>query len=103
MNIVLQLLARHLRVATVANIPSAKPEQNVLGNIGGMIGNAFQVPGGEYQMENRVHAMGILGHICEQALEDPVAVGVDDIIALEDFGSEVHIAEDEGAETLADH
>ena len=69
--------------ATVADFQAADPEQNVFGDIGGVVGDAFQVTGGEDVVEIGSGEGGIGGHASEQGFENLVAILVNDIVAPE--------------------
>ena len=67
----------------MTHIEAAHPENNVLGNVGGMVGDAFQMTRGENELHARTHESRILRHVLQKILEDLIAVLIDDIIAFE--------------------
>ena len=63
MNIMLQegrsVLAGAFAEAAVADIQTAQPEDDILSDVGGMIGDALEMTSGEYEMEARSNLAGV--------------------------------------------
>ena len=88
---------------SVTDIETTDPEDDVLGNVGGVVGDAFEVAGGKNELEARAHQRGLFGHVQEELFENAIAVLIDDIIAFEHLRGHLGVAENERTETLADH
>src|SRR5260370_8369208 len=86
-----------------ADVETADPEDDVLGNIGGVVRDAFEVARGKYELKARTHERGLLSHVLEQPFENAIAVLIDDIVTFENLRGHLDVAENERAETLADH
>ena len=89
MSVTLPAVRRHLRHwfhlfgAAVADFQAAHPEENVLGDIGGVVGDAFEMAGGENVVEIGRRQRGVFGHAGEQGFENLIAILVNDIVAFE--------------------
>ena len=92
-----------LRGAAVADFEAANPEENVFGDIGGVVGDAFEMTGSEYEVEIGSGEAGIFGHSGKQGFEDFVAILVHEVVAFEDLRGELDILIDESPEALGDH
>src|SRR5207245_8343086 len=78
-------------------------ENDVFGNVGGVVGDAFEVTRGEDELQARADRARFAGHTQKLALKNAIAVLIHDVVALQDCGGHLDIAENEGAEALADH
>src|ERR1700730_13265040 len=87
----------------MAYVEAAHPENDVLRDVGGMVGDALEVSRGENELHARTDQCCLLGHGGEQILEDAIAVLVHHVVAFEDLRGHFDIAKDERAEALADH
>src|SRR5690348_15504782 len=87
----------------MTHIEAADPENDVFGNVGGMIGDALKMSGGQDELHPRTHESGLLGHSFQQLIEDSVSILIHDIVTLKDLPSQFYIAKDKGAKALADH
>ena len=67
----------------MANVQPAHPENDVLGDICGVIGDALEVPRGQHKLHAWTDETRLLGHVLQQALEDAVAILIDDVIAFQ--------------------
>src|SRR5208282_4423918 len=76
---------------------------DVLGNVGGMVGDAFQMSGGENKLHSRTDKSCLLRHALHELVEDAVTILIDDVVALKDLACHFDVAKDQRAETLADH
>src|SRR5260370_34788506 len=85
------------------DIQTTNPVDDVFGNVGGVVRDAFEVPRGKNELHARAHECGFLSHMLEQLSENAVAVLIDDIVAFENLGGHLNVTENERAETLADH
>src|SRR5215813_1051642 len=89
--------------AAMTNLEAAHPEQNVLGDVGGVIRNSLEMPGGEHKMKIRSGKGGIASHAGKKRFKNRVAIAVHDIVAFKHLGGEIHILVDQCAEALGDH
>src|ERR1700690_2112878 len=87
----------------MTNVQAAHPENNVFGNVGGVIGDALQVAGGEDELHAGTNEDDILSHVLQEIFENAVAILVDNIIAFEHLRGHVGIAKDQSAQAAADH
>src|SRR5947209_8576625 len=87
----------------MTHIQPTHPENDVFSDVGGVVSDALEMPGGEDELQARADEGGLPGHASKQIFEDAVSVLVDDVVTLEDLGSHFDIAENERAEALADH
>src|SRR5580700_3925999 len=87
----------------MADIQPADPEDDVLGNVSGVVGDALEVSSSENELHSWADQSGLLCHILHELVEDAVAVLIDDIVALQDLTGHFDVAKNEGAEALADH
>src|SRR5260370_16416273 len=102
-NGLLRLVGANSEAASMPDIQTTNPVDDVFGNVGGVVRDAFEVPRGKNELHARAHGGGFLSHMLEQLFEKPVAVLIDDIVAFENLGGHLNVAEHERAETLADH
>src|ERR1700688_503562 len=87
----------------MAHVEGAHPENDVFGDVGGMVGDALEGSRGENELHARTDQCCLLGHGREQILEDAIAVLVHHVVAFEDLRGHFDVAKDERAEALADH
>src|SRR5205823_5122485 len=78
---------------SVTNIETTDPEDDVLGNVGGVVGDAFKVAGGKNELEARAHQRGLFGHVQEELFKNAIAVLIDDIVAFEHLRGHSAVAE----------
>ncbi|HEX9507155.1 MAG TPA: hypothetical protein VF947_02045, partial [Myxococcales bacterium] len=87
----------------MADVEAADPKDDVLGDVGGVVRDAFEVARGKNELQARAHQRGLLSHVLEQLFENAIAVLIDDIVASENLCGHLEVAENERAEALADH
>src|SRR5438445_4305846 len=87
----------------MADVKSADPKDDVFGNVGGVVRDAFQVARGKNELHAGAHQLGLLSHVLEQLLKNAIAVLIHDIVAFENLRGHLHVAENKGAKALADH
>src|SRR5690348_15346284 len=87
----------------MTDIEATDPENNVFGNVGGVVGDAFEVTRGEDELQARADRAWFTGHTQKLALKDAIAVLIHDVVAFQDCGGHLDIAENERSEALADH
>jgi hypothetical protein len=87
----------------MAYVASGDKVDYVLGNIGGVIANAFEVLGDEHELESREHHRGIFHHVGEKFAEDLIADAVHLIIALHDATGQVLILANDRIQAVAHH
>src|ERR1700675_3294897 len=87
----------------MTDIKPADPEDDVLGNVGGVVGDALEMPGGENELHSRTDERGLLRHALHELVEDAVAVLIDDVVTLKDLTGHFDVTKDYRAEALADH
>ena len=86
----------------VADVLALDDVDDVLGNVGGVVADAFEVLGHEDEFEGRENHAGIAHHISKQFAEDLIAVLIDLIVASHDFLSKFDVAADDGIQRIAD-
>ena len=86
----------------MANVLALNDVDNILGDIGGVVTDPFEVLGHQNEFERRENYAGITHHISEEFTENLVAVLIDLIVAGHDFLSEINVAADNGVEGIAD-
>src|SRR6476646_9356393 len=69
----------------VTHVLALDDVDDVLGDVGGVIADALEVFGNEYELEGGKDHAGISHHVGEQLAEDLVAVVIDLVIGGEDF------------------
>src|SRR5690349_11606747 len=87
----------------MADIEATDPENNVFGNIGGVVGDAFEMTRSQDELQARANRTGLAGHPQKLTLKDAIAVLIHDVVAFQDRGGHLDIAENERAKALADH
>src|SRR6202171_4502407 len=97
------LLGADTKATAVADVETTDPKNDVLGNVGGVVRDAFEVTRGKNELKARAHERGLLSHVLEQLFENAIAVLIDDIVTFENLRGHLDVAENERAETLADH
>src|SRR2546426_5582551 len=65
----------------VAYVQPTDPENNVLSNVGGMVGDALQVARGQHELHVGLHHARVLHHPSRQVLKQLVAVAVHHVVA----------------------
>src|SRR6266566_483021 len=84
------------------NIEAANPENDVFGNVRGVVGDTFQVTRGQDKLQTGTDRLRLASHAPKLAFKDTIAVFVDNVVALEHFASHFDVAGNERAEALAD-
>ena len=87
----------------MTHIQTAHPENNVLGNVGGVVRDSFQVARGKNELHARANQREVLSHVLEQIFKDAIAVLIDHIIAFQNLRGQVDVLEDQRAQAAADH
>jgi hypothetical protein len=89
--------------AGVADVLALDDVDDVFGDVGGVIADAFEVFGDEDELESGKDHAGIAHHVGEEFAEDLIAEVVDLVVAGENFLSEVHVAADDSVKGVANH
>ena len=87
----------------VADVLALDDVDDVFGDVGGVVADAFEVFGDEDQFEGREDDAGVAHHVGEEFAEDLVAVVVDLVVHGENFLGQLDVAADDGVEGVADH
>src|SRR5882672_2250513 len=96
-------LGKHGGTTAVADVEAADPVDDVFGDVGGVVGDAFEMARGQDELKAGTDERGLAGHVLKEMLENTVAVLIDDIVAFKDLGGHFDIAKDESTEAFADH
>src|SRR5260370_23895992 len=91
------------KAAAVADVEAADPVNDVLGYVGSVVRDAFEVARGKNELHARSHESGLLSHVLKQLFEKALSILIDDIIAFENLGGHFYVTENECAKALADH
>ena len=87
----------------VADVLALDDVDDVFGDVGGVVADAFEIFGDEDEFERGEDHAGIAHHVGEELAEDLVAVVVDLIVHGENFLGELDVAADDGVQSVADH
>jgi len=87
----------------VTDIESTHPENDVFGNVGGVVGDAFEMASSQDELQVGGHARDVLGHALEQIFKDTVAILIDNIVAFQDLRGQLRVAKDQCTQAAADH
>src|SRR5258708_12693757 len=79
----------------VAHVGALHPEDNVLGDVGGVVGNALQIARYEERVEGLPHDFGTLVHRLDELDEGIILHAIDDVIHFEDGLGQFGFAFDE--------
>src|SRR5882672_11739425 len=85
----------------VADVEAADPENDVFGDVGGVVGDAFEMARGQDELEAGAHERGLLGHALKKMLENAVAVLIDHVVAFENLRGHFDVAKNESTEAPA--
>jgi hypothetical protein len=85
----------------VADVLALNNIDDVLGDVGGVVADAFEVFGNQDKFERRENDAGIAHHVGEQFAENLIAVLIDLIVAGHDFLREFDVAADDGVQRIA--
>src|SRR5437870_11195049 len=80
------------------NIEAANPENDVFGNVRGVVGDTFQVTRGQDKLQTGTDRLRLASHAPKLAFKDTIAVFVDNVVALEHFASHFDVAGNERSE-----
>jgi hypothetical protein len=80
----------------VADVGALHPEDDIFGDVGGVVGNTLEIAGYEQRIEGLPHYFGTLVHGLHELDEGIVLHPIDDVIHFEDGLSEFRLAFDEG-------
>src|SRR5258708_30076786 len=72
-------LGAQSQAPAVAHIQPTDPKNNVFGDVGSVVGDTFQVTGGQNELQAGADKGGLLGHSSEQIFKDAVAILIYDI------------------------
>src|SRR5260370_15172111 len=97
------LVGADRETTAVAHVETTDPKDDVLGNVGGVERNAYEVARGKNELKARAHQRGLLSHVLEELLENAIAVSINDIVTFENLRGNLNVAENERAETFGDH
>jgi hypothetical protein len=86
----------------VTDVLALDDVDDVFGDVGGMVADAFEIFRYEDQLEGWEDHAGIAHHVGEEFAEDLVTVVIDFVVAGENFLRELDVAADHGVEGLAD-
>src|SRR3974390_2432441 len=87
----------------MTHIESAHPENDVFGNIRGMVGDSFEVPGRQHKLHSGTHERHILRHVLQYVFKDPVAVLIHNVVAFENLCGHFRVPKNHRSEAAADH
>ena len=87
----------------VTNVGAADPEDDVFGDVGGVVADALEIAGDDQGVEGLGGELGFFLDEGGERVEGSVVHVVDLIVEFEDGAGEVGIAFDEGLEGFADH
>src|SRR6266481_691954 len=97
------LLGADSVTTAVANVETTNPKDDVLGNVGGVVRDAFEVARGKNELKARAHERGPFCHVLQQVFENAIAISIDDIVTFENLRGHLDVAENERAEAFGDH
>src|SRR5689334_19864895 len=86
----------------VADVLALDEVDDVFGDVGGVVADAFEILGDKDQFERGKDDAGIAHHVSKQFTENLVAVVVHLIVGSEDALRELDVAADDGVEGVAD-
>src|ERR1700758_3435583 len=87
----------------VAHVGALYPEDDVFGNVGGVVGDALQIAGYQQRIERLAHNFWPIVHSLDQLDEGIVAHAIDDVIHFENSLREFDLAFDERFQGTAHH
>jgi hypothetical protein len=87
----------------VADVLALNDVDDVFGDVGGVVADAFEVFGDKDEFERGKDDAGIAHHVSEEFAEDLVAVVIDLIVHSENLLGELDVAADDGVESVANH
>src|SRR5471030_423587 len=87
----------------VADVLGQDHEDDVLGDVGRVVADAFEVAGDQDQVERRLDGRGILQHVGQQLPENLRLQRVERIVLVEDVLGELGVAAHEGVQRVAEH
>jgi hypothetical protein len=87
----------------MADVLALNYVDDVFGDVGGVVADAFEVLGDENELEGGEDYAGITHHISEEFAEDLVPVVIDLIVGGKNFLREVHVAADDSVEGVTHH
>src|SRR5579871_4796304 len=91
------------RMHIVAHIRALDPEDDVLGDVGGVVGNTLQISSDQQSIECLAHNVGALIHGLDQLDESVIAHAVDDVIHLKHRLRELDFAFNERFQSATNH
>ena len=75
---------RIIRMHVVADVGALHPEDDVFGDVGGVVGDSLQVAGHEQRIERLAHDFRAIVHGLDELNEGIVAHAVDHVVHFED-------------------
>jgi hypothetical protein len=87
----------------VADVLALDDVDDVFGDVGGVVANAFEIFGYQDQFKGWEYDARVSHHVGEQLAEDLVAEVVDLVVHGENFLGELDVAADDGVQRVADH
>jgi hypothetical protein len=87
----------------VSDVLALDDVDDVFGDVGGVVADAFEVFGDEDEFERGEDHAGVAHHIGEQFAEDLVAVVIDLVVHRQNFLGEFDVAADDGVQCVANH
>src|SRR5713226_8209475 len=93
-------LGKHGETTAVTDVEAADPVDDVFGDVGGVVGDAFQMARSQDELKAGTDEGGLAGHVLKEMLENTVAVLIDHIVAFENLGGHYDVAKNESAEAF---
>src|SRR5690348_2717010 len=87
----------------VADVAAGDEVDDVFGDVGGVVADAFEIFGDHDEFEGREDDGGIFHHVGEQLAKELIAKAIDLVVTLEDGLREFLVAADKRVEAIADH
>src|SRR6202042_896404 len=87
----------------VADVLALDDVDDVFGDVGGVVADAFEIFGDEDELEGGEDDAAVAHHVGEEFAEDLVAVVIDLIVHGENFLCELDVAANDGVEGVTDH
>ena len=89
--------------AMVSHVARLDDEDDVFGDVGGVVADALEVPGDENEIDAGFDGARIAEHVGEQFADDLTLQRIELIVALEHLLGGADIADHEGVERFVEH
>ena len=86
----------------MADVLALDDVDDVFGDVGGVVADAFEVFGDEDEFKRRENHAGIAHHVSKQFAKNLIAVLIDLIVAGHDFLRELDVAANDSVQGIAD-